>query len=50
MLASLMTVVATFGAILLLMVALVAYGWQQICELVIYIIGIIGDTIILPFL
>lgn len=50
MLASLMTVIATFGAILLLMVALVAYGWQQICELVIYIIGIIGDTIILPFL
>jgi hypothetical protein len=50
MLASLMTVVTTFGAILLLMVALVAYGWQQICELVIYIIGIIGDTIILPFL
>ena len=50
MLASLMAVVATFGAILLLMVALVAYGWQQICELVIYIIGIIGDAIILPFL
>lgn len=50
MLASLMTVVAVFGAILLLMAALVAYGWQQICELVIYIIGIIGDTIILPFL
>lgn len=50
MLASLMTVVAVFGAILLLTAVLVAYGWQQICELVIYILGIIGDTIILPFL
>jgi hypothetical protein len=50
MLAGLTTVFAAFGAIILLMAALVAYGWQQICELVIYIIGIIGDTVILPFL
>lgn len=50
MLASLTTVFVAFGAILLLVAALVAYGWQQICELVIYIIGIIGDAILLPFL
>jgi hypothetical protein len=43
-------VFAAFGAIILLMAALVAYGWQQICELFIYILGVIGDTVILPFL
>jgi hypothetical protein len=50
MLAGLTTFFVAFGAIILLMAALVAYGWQQICELAIYIIGIIGDTVILPFL
>lgn len=50
MLAGLTTVFVALGAILLVMAALVAYGWQQICELAIYIIGIIGDTVILPFL
>lgn len=50
MLAGLTTFFVALGAILLLIAALVAYGWQQICELIIYIIGIIGDTVILPFL
>lgn len=44
------TVLAYLGAALLLWIALVAYGWGQICELVLYGIEVAGNAFLLPYL